>query len=29
MSRYYNMAVTITDAAHERIDAVKQAANAE
>ena len=29
MSRYYNMAVTITCAARERIDAVKQAAEAE
>ncbi len=29
MSRYYNMAVTITAAARERVDAVKQAAEAE
>ncbi len=29
MSRYYNMAVTITGAAHERVDAVKEAAAAE
>ncbi len=29
MSRYYSMAVTITAAARERVDAVKQAAEAE
>ena len=29
MSRYYNMAVTITGAARDRIDAVKQAAETE
>ena len=29
MSRYYSMAVTITGAARERVDAVKQAAEAE